>query len=93
MLTSSVYHAGDYDATLPGSYGDNIATSESSRELIALLQKLIKVISENGPISAVELAPLIGGTTLGVIGEASGARPMPVGAERQYAGANITTGK
>ena len=74
---------------MPGSYGDNIPTSESSRELILLLQKLIRVIGENGPISVTEFAPLIGGTTTGLIAGPSGDRPVPVGSERRTQGGTI----
>lgn len=68
---------------LSGSYGDNIATSESSRELIVLLQKLIRVIGENGPVKALETMPLVGTSAIGFV---DGSRPRPIGEERRNLG-------
>lgn len=46
-----MFHAGDYDALIPGVYGEpNLSSDESSREIIPLLQRLIKVIEESGPL-------------------------------------------
>ena len=75
---------------MSGSYGDNIVASESSRELIVLLQKLIRVIGENGPLQAFETVPLVGASTIGVI---HGGRPMPVGEERRALGSHLGQGK
>ena len=51
MLNTSEFHAGDYDALIPGMYGEpNISSDESSREIIPLLRKLIKVIEQSGPL-------------------------------------------
>lgn len=89
-MTFSVYHAGDFDAILSGSYGDNnIATSESSRELVILLQKLIRVIGENGPLKAIETMPLVGSSVIGVM---DGGRPRPVGEERRTLGTRYDSG-
>ena len=74
---------------MSGSYGDNIAASESSRELIVLLQKLIRVIGENGPLKVFETAPLVGTSTIGVV---PGSRPMPVGEERRAYGSHLGQG-
>ena len=90
LLTSSVYHAGDYDSILSGSYGDNIAASESSRELIVLLQKLIRVIGENGPLKAFESTPLLGTSSIGVM---DGSRLMPIGEERRAVSSYVGSGK
>jgi len=67
-LNNSEYHAGDYDASIPGVYGEpNLTSEESSREIIPLLQKLIKTIEENGP-----LPQWLGGQAGGVGIKASG---------------------
>lgn len=50
-MNNSEFHAGDYDAVIPGVYGEpNLSSDESSREIIPLLQKLIKVIEETGAL-------------------------------------------
>ena len=50
ILNNDAYLAGDYDSIIPGVYGEpNLSSDESSREVIPLLQKLIKVIEESGP--------------------------------------------
>ena len=81
LLTSSVYRAGDFDAILPGSYGDNIPSTESSRELIPLLQKLIRIIGESGPLTATQVGTLIGGTSTGLITGAGTTRPDAIGGD------------
>lgn len=51
ILNNTEYHAGDFDANIPGVFGEpNLSSEESSREIIPLLQKLIKTIEENGPL-------------------------------------------
>lgn len=40
--------AGDYDVSLLGIYGDDIPLPETNRELVPLLQKLIKLLEEGG---------------------------------------------
>ena len=51
ILNNSTFHAGFYDSFLSGVYGEpNISSEESSLEIIPLLQKLIKVIEEKGPL-------------------------------------------
>ena len=50
-MNNTEYHAGDFDANIPGVFGEpNLSSEESSREIIPLLQKLIKTIEENGPL-------------------------------------------
>ena len=51
ILGNSGFHAGDYDSNIPGVYGEpSFASDESSREIIPLLTRLIKVIEDNGPL-------------------------------------------
>ena len=48
LLSGACILAGDYDASLSGAYGDNISSPSSNREIIPLLEHLIKLIEENG---------------------------------------------
>ena len=80
LLSSSTYRAGDFDANLPGAYGDNITSPESTREITPLLQKLIKVIEEKGPIVAGHSTIATAGTP-GAIAVVAQPRPATIGGE------------
>ena len=42
--------AGDYEVSLPGVYGDDMPLPETNRELVPLLQRLIKLLQEGAPV-------------------------------------------
>ncbi|EDV28435.1 uncharacterized protein TRIADDRAFT_51343 [Trichoplax adhaerens] len=48
LLSGACILAGDYDASISGAYGDNVSSPSSNREIIPLLEHLIKLIEENG---------------------------------------------
>ena len=59
--------AGDYEVSLLGIYGDDIPLPETNREMIPLLQKLIKLLQEGGyavPSGAPQILPQAGFTIL-----------------------------
>ena len=49
VLTGTAVVAGDYDVSLPGVYGDDLPLAETNRELVPLLQRLIKLLQEGTP--------------------------------------------
>ena len=50
MLTGGATIAGEYEVVLPGIYGDDLPLPESNRELIPLLQRLIRLLQDGMPV-------------------------------------------
>ena len=50
VLTGGAVLAGDYEVSLPGVYGDDLPLPEANRELVPLLQRLIKLLQEGMPV-------------------------------------------
>lgn len=51
--------AGDYGVSLLGIYGDDIPLPETNRELVPLIQKLIKLLEEGGHIAPGGAPPMM----------------------------------
>lgn len=49
VLTGTAVVAGDYEVSLPGVYGDDLPLAETNRELVPLLQRLIKLLQDGAP--------------------------------------------
>lgn len=61
VLTGGAVLAGDYAVTLPGIYGDDLPLPETNRELIPLLQRLIKLLQEGMPVMMNSAGQIVAG--------------------------------
>ena len=53
--------AGEYEVTLSGIYGDDLPLPESNRELLPLLQRLIRLLEEGMPVLMNSAGQVVGG--------------------------------
>ena len=53
--------AGEYEVALQGIYGDDLPLPESNRELLPLLQRLIRLLEEGMPVLMNSAGQVVGG--------------------------------
>lgn len=53
--------AGEYEVSLFGIYGDDLPLPESNRELLPLLQRLIRLLEEGMPVLMNSAGQVVGG--------------------------------
>lgn len=53
--------AGEYEVSLYGIYGDDLPLPESNRELLPLLQRLIRLLEEGMPVLMNSAGQVVGG--------------------------------
>jgi len=61
VLTGGAVIAGEYEVVLPGIYGDDLPLPESNRELLPLLQRLIRLLEEGMPVLMNSAGQVVGG--------------------------------
>ena len=61
MLTGGATIAGEYEVALLGIYGDDMPLPESNRELLPLLQRLIRLLEEGMPVLMNSAGQVVGG--------------------------------
>lgn len=61
ILTGGAVIAGEYEVILPGIYGDDLPLPESNRELLPLLQRLIRLLEEGMPVLMNSAGQVVGG--------------------------------
>lgn len=61
MLTGGAIIAGEYEVSLLGIYGDDLPLPEANRELLPLLQRLIRLLQEGMPVLMNSAGQVVGG--------------------------------
>lgn len=79
VLTGTAVIAGDYEVSLPGVYGDDLPLAESNRELVPLLQRLIKLLQEGTPEMLNTAGQVVSGGYTVVDGVPYSQGPVPSG--------------
>lgn len=60
-MTGGAIIAGEYEVTLLGIYGDDLPLPEANRELLPLLQRLIRLLEEGMPVLMNSAGQVVGG--------------------------------
>lgn len=60
-MTGGAIIAGEYEVTLQGIYGDDLPLPEANRELLPLLQRLIRLLQEGMPVLMNSAGQVVGG--------------------------------
>lgn len=61
MWTGGAIVAGEYEVALLGIYGDDLPLPEANRELLPLLQRLIRLLEEGMPVLMNSAGQVVGG--------------------------------
>ena len=61
VLTGGAIIAGEYEVALQGIYGDDLPLPEANRELLPLLQRLIRLLEEGMPVLMNSAGQVVGG--------------------------------
>ena len=61
VLTGGAVIAGEYEVALLGIYGDDLPLPEANRELLPLLQRLIRLLEEGMPVLMNSAGQVVGG--------------------------------
>lgn len=61
VLTGGAIIAGEYEVSLLGIYGDDLPLPEANRELLPLLQRLIRLLQEGMPVLMNSAGQVVGG--------------------------------
>lgn len=60
-MTGGAIVAGEYEVALLGIYGDDLPLPEANRELLPLLQRLIRLLEEGMPVLMNSAGQVVGG--------------------------------
>lgn len=60
-MTGGAIIAGEYEVALLGIYGDDLPLPEANRELLPLLQRLIRLLEEGMPVLMNSAGQVVGG--------------------------------